>query len=135
MAEIHEQLRNDCIVIGRLELCHVLLMNDANYPWCILVPDREDIREVYQLDKKDRLLLMEESAALGQSLMQIFTGDKLNVAALGNMVPQLHIHHIVRYRDDPAWPMPVWGRLAAKPYSSAAKNNMIEKIRAAHDIL
>lgn len=117
MAEIHRQLRQDCIVLGKLSLCHLLLMNDASYPWFILVPDREDITEIYQLAKVDQQRLLTESSQLGQFLVEQFRADKLNIAALGNMVPQLHIHHIVRYETDATWPKPVWGQQTALPYT------------------
>lgn len=118
MFEIHPQLVKDCITVTRLELSHVLLMNDASYPWFILVPERENIREIYELDEADQQLLTRESVKLGQFLMQHFHGDKLNVAALGNLVPQLHIHHIVRFETDASWPAPVWGQHPPQPYDS-----------------
>ena len=119
MAAIHSQLLNDCQVLGRFSLCHLLLVLDANYPWFILVPDRNSIKEIYQLSKDEQMQLMNESSLLGERLMQVFKGDKLNLAALGNQVPQLHVHHIVRYKTDPAWPAPVWGKLASRPYSES----------------
>lgn len=126
MAEIHPQLADDCIALGRFPLCHLLLMNDSRYPWFILVPEREGIREIYQLDDDDRAQLLRESCALSEFLMQSFAGDKFNLAALGNQVPQLHLHHIVRFESDPAWPGPVWGRHPPIPYSVDA----IDDIRA-----
>lgn len=126
MAAIHPQLQNDCIYLGRFDLCHLLLANDSHYPWYILVPDREDVCEIYQLEVTDRRLLQDESCAFSEWLMREFKGEKLNVAALGNQVPQLHLHHIVRYASDPAWPWPVWGKHPALPYSGAA----LEEIRA-----
>ncbi|MCG6891275.1 MAG: HIT domain-containing protein [Gammaproteobacteria bacterium] len=125
MAEIHPQLAEDCIVLGRLPLCHLLLMNDCNYPWFILVPARADISEIYQLEITDRRQLLSESCRLSEFLMEAYAGDKLNVAALGNQVPQLHLHHIVRFRSDAAWPTPVWGKHAPRPYGAEA----IEEIR------
>ncbi len=116
MSDLHPQLATDCIVLRKLRLCHLLLMNDASYPWFILVPDRDDITEIYQLSNEDQLLLQQESTRLGAFLMKHFKGDKLNIAALGNIVPQLHIHHIVRYERDIAWPKPVWGLHLAVPY-------------------
>ena len=118
MAEIHSQLAADCIVLGRFPLCRLLLMNDSHYPWFILVPDREGIREIYQLADADRAQLLRESCALSEFLMQSFAGDKLNLAALGNQVPQLHLHHIVRFESDPAWPGPVWGRHPPAAYTA-----------------
>ncbi|MEN8205911.1 MAG: HIT family protein [Pseudomonadota bacterium] len=117
MAAIHSQLTNDCLLLGKFTLCHLLLMRDANYPWCILVPDREGIAEIYQLNDMDQQQLLRESSLLSLAMEAAFSPDKLNIAALGNVVPQLHIHHIVRYRTDAAWPAPVWGRVAVMPYS------------------
>lgn len=91
-------------------------MKDANYPWCILVPDRADVTEIHQLSAGDQLQLMRESVRLSEAMTQVFRPDKLNIAALGNVVPQLHVHHIARYRHDPAWPVPVWGRVPAAEY-------------------
>jgi len=116
MAELHPQLAKDCIEIGRFPLCRVLLMNDANYPWFILVPDREGAREIYQLTGADQQQWLRESAELSRAIVELFQPDKLNIGALGNMVPQLHIHYIARYQDDPAWPRPVWGQVPAKAY-------------------
>ncbi|MBT8434325.1 MAG: HIT domain-containing protein [Gammaproteobacteria bacterium] len=131
MAAIHSQLSADCIVLGRFSLCHLLLMNDSSYPWFILVPDREDIREIYQLDTADREQLLHESCRLSEFLMSAFEGEKLNVAALGNQVPQLHLHHIVRYTRDPAWPTPVWGRFPARPYNDQALSEIRLKFNSA----
>jgi len=117
MFEIHPQLARDCIEMRKLELSHLLLMNDASYPWFILVPARQDIREIYQLNESDQQLLNSESVALGRFIMQHFRGDKLNVAALGNVVSQLHVHHIVRYESDRSWPKPVWGLHPPQPYN------------------
>ena len=117
MAAIHPQLVKDCLLLGRFTLSHLLLMRDANYPWCILVPDREGIAEIYQLSETDQQQLLRESSQLSLAMAAAFSPDKLNVAALGNVGPQLHIHHIARYKTDVAWPAPVWGRVAVKPYS------------------
>lgn len=115
---LHERLEADTISLGRTGLCEIRLMNDSAWPWVLLVPRRPDVREIYELDQDDQWQLLQESSALGQGMMSAFGGDKLNVAALGNMVPQLHIHHIVRVVDDPTWPLPVWGRQPAAPYSA-----------------
>lgn len=130
MADLHPQLAGDCLVVGRFPLCRLLLMRDANYPWFILVPDREGISEIHQLNDADRQQLLHESCLLAAALEQAFSADKLNIAALGNVVPQLHIHHIVRYHDDPAWPAPVWGRVPAQVYSDAALAGVVEKLRS-----
>jgi len=116
MATIHPQLMQDCQLLGKFTLCHLLLMRDANYPWCILVPDRDDISEIHQLGETDQQQLLHESSLLSVAMESAFSPDKLNIAALGNVVPQLHLHHIARYRTDAAWPAPVWGRVPAKPY-------------------
>jgi diadenosine tetraphosphate (Ap4A) HIT family hydrolase len=131
MAEIHPQLAADCILLGRFPLCHLLLMNDSNYPWFILVPDREGIREIYQLEKDDRAQLLSESCALSEFLMQSFDGDKFNLAALGNQVPQLHLHHIVRFESDPAWPGPIWGRHPPVAYSKKALDGIRARLAIA----
>jgi len=125
MQNIHPQLADDCILLGHLPLCRLLLMNDSQYPWFILVPDRIDVREIFQLDEGDRYQLMKESCQLSEFLIDAYAGDKLNVAALGNQVPQLHLHHIVRYTSDAAWPAPIWGRSPPHAYSSSA----IDEIR------
>jgi len=103
-------------------------MNDANYPWFIMVPDRKDIKEIFQLQKRDQQALQEESSLLSEVLAEEFSADKLNIAALGNIVSQLHIHHIVRYKNDPAWPAPVWGRIPASAYSAQAVKDIKEKM-------
>jgi diadenosine tetraphosphate (Ap4A) HIT family hydrolase len=129
MAELHPQLMQDCLLIGRFPLCRLLLMQDANYPWFILVPDREAVTEIHQLDVDDRQQLMRESCALAAVLAERFNADKLNIAALGNVVPQLHVHHVVRFRDDPAWPAPVWGCVPPRPYTAAALAAVLAKLR------
>ncbi|MDT8281622.1 MAG: HIT domain-containing protein [Gammaproteobacteria bacterium] len=88
----------------------MILINDANYPWFILVPGREDITEIHQLDESDQIQLLAESMYLSRCLQQVFQADKLNIAALGNIVPQLHIHHIAHFKTDICWPSPVWGQ-------------------------
>jgi len=126
---LHPQLLNDCELVAKLPLCHVLLMRDANYPWFILVPDRDNISEIYQLAPQDQQQLLQESSYLAKSLVQAFAADKINIAALGNMVPQLHVHHIVRYHRDPAWPAPVWGKLPAKPYSEEQIIEVVHRLK------
>ena len=106
-------------------------MQDANYPWFILVPDREAITEVHQLDEADQQQLMRESVLLSRALETAFAPDKLNIAALGNIVPQCHIHHIVRYRTDVAWPAPVWGRVPAKEYSEDTRVHVVDAVKQA----
>jgi diadenosine tetraphosphate (Ap4A) HIT family hydrolase len=131
LAALHPQLENDCLILGKLELCHVLLMRDANYPWCILVPDREDITEIHHLSETEQLQLTRESVRLSQVLESIFSPDKLNIASLGNVVPQCHVHHVVRYHTDVAWPAPVWGRVPAREYSAEALAEVAGAIKQA----
>ncbi len=118
MFRLDSQLAADTTVLGNFPLSRLLLSKDANYPWCILVPRCEDVTEIYHLTEKDQQQLLVESSHLAQILMGIFKGDKMNIAALGNVVAQLHLHHIVRYRDDIAWPGPVWGKGPVRPYPS-----------------
>lgn len=127
--ELHPQLAKDTFVLGDFGLCRLLLMNDAQYPWCILVPRRAGIREIHDLNDADRRQLWDESALLSRALMDLFKGDKLNVAALGNVVPQLHVHHIVRFKSDPAWPAPVWGRHPARPYAESESAERVKILR------
>ncbi|NMM39977.1 HIT domain-containing protein [Pseudoalteromonas arctica] len=111
------ELARDCIELADWPLCKVLLMNDSQYPWFILVPRKANLKEIIDLSESEQVLLMQESAKLSRLLKKVLNPDKLNVAALGNMVPQLHIHHIARYKTDVAWPAPVWGKYPAVPYS------------------
>ena len=129
--DLHPTLARDCHGLGDWPLCRVLLMDDANYPWFILVPRRPGLREIYELGDADRLQLWEESAQLSRAAMAAFSGYKLNVAALGNVVPQLHVHHVVRQQSDPAWPSPVWGHGPVRTYEPAARAGRVAALRAA----
>jgi len=131
MFELYPVLENDSVLIGRFGLCQIRLINDSNYPWVLLVPEREGITEIHQLSIEDRSLLAEESAFLSAILADLFEADKMNIATIGNMVPQLHVHHIVRYKTDPAWPAPIWGKLPMKSYSDEALEATADKIAAA----
>jgi diadenosine tetraphosphate (Ap4A) HIT family hydrolase len=130
MFQLHPQLARDCRSLGRLGLCRLLLMDDANYPWFILVPEREAVTEIHALDDADRARLWDESALLSRALVKGFAPHKLNIAALGNVVPQLHVHHIVRYQHDAAWPAPVWGRHPARPYYGAEAEKLAALMRS-----
>lgn len=127
--ELHPRLATDTVVVGDLPLCRLLLMNDAQYPWTILVPRREGLREIYELGAVDQSQFWRESEQLSKALMAAFRGDKLNVAALGNMVSQLHIHHIVRFASDPAWPAPVWGKHPPRAYDAATLNQRVSLLK------
>ncbi len=131
MFKLHPQLQQDCEQLGRFELCHVLLMRDAHYPWCILVPARADIAEIYQLESADQQQLLRESSHLAETMATLFKADKMNIAALGNVVPQLHIHHIARHHDDVSWPAPVWGKVAARAYTPEGLARTVTRLRAA----
>ncbi|MDT8440928.1 MAG: HIT domain-containing protein [Desulfuromonadales bacterium] len=130
MFTLDPQLARDTLPVGDLPLCRLLLMNDTTYPWFILVPRRADIREIYQLDLVDQQQLLTESSRLARLLVERFAADKLNIATLGNLVPQLHLHHLVRYRTDPAWPKPVWGLLPPRPYSGEAAADLCRQVAA-----
>lgn len=129
--QLHPRLEQDCIEIGRLELSRLLLMNDRQYPWCLLVPERENILEIYELSQQDQQQLLTESSLLTSKMAEIYRADKMNIAAIGNMVPQLHVHHIVRYRTDKAWPAPVWGHSNALPYDKNQIKDQVAKLREA----
>jgi diadenosine tetraphosphate (Ap4A) HIT family hydrolase len=125
MFKLHSQLEADSITVGDFPLSQLLLINDSNYPWFILVPRQPDISEIYQLSEQDQVQLARESAFLSKKISELFSADKINVAALGNIVPQLHIHHIVRFKSDISWPHPVWGKVPAKPYDNKELNEII----------
>jgi len=126
MFQLHPRLLQDSIAIGKFNLTELRLINDGQYPWFILVPMRSDISEIYQLSDIDQQLLQQESSLLTKILADLYKADKMNIAAIGNIVPQLHIHHIVRYKTDIAWPAPVWGKFDAVPYTE----QQIEKIKS-----
>ncbi|MFB4368734.1 MULTISPECIES: HIT family protein [unclassified Pseudomonas] len=130
MFVLDSRLQQDTFVLGDLPLSRVLLSNDARYPWFILVPRREDVSEVFQLSAEDQQALWAEAALLGEVLKDAFKADKINIATLGNVVSQLHMHVIVRYRTDDAWPAPVWGRHPAKPYDEAQVAVLRDKLRS-----
>jgi diadenosine tetraphosphate (Ap4A) HIT family hydrolase len=126
---LDSRLQQDTLLIGDFPLSRLLLSNDSNYPWFILVPRRADIVEVFELSAEDQLQLWRETSALSQLLKGAFNADKLNVAALGNVVSQLHMHVIVRHRDDIAWPAPVWGKHPAQPYTDSEFSSIKERLR------
>ena len=133
MFELAPELQRDCLWIGDFPLCRLLLLNDANYPWFVLVPRREAMTELCDLPVADQHQFMAESTFLCERLREWFSPDKLNVAALGNVVPQLHIHHVCRYRDDPAWPAPVWGKVQAVAYGDVELKSMLVLMRGLED--
>lgn len=129
--QLDSRLATDTHAVTALELCDVLLMNDAAYPWLILVPRRADKADMIDLVPADQILLAGELARASHVLRALFNPDKLNVAALGNMVRQLHVHVIARFTTDAAWPAPVWGRAPPQPYDEAAAAQLIDDLRTA----
>ena len=132
MFSLDSRLQQDTLVVGDFPLCRLLLMNDANYPWFILVPRREAVSELFQLDIADQQSLWQEATRLAEILKDAFSADKMNVATLGNVVSQLHMHVIVRRREDAAWPAPVWGRHPARAYSEEEIAGIRERLRLVH---
>ena len=131
MFDLDERLRTDTVLVGELALNSVLLARDATYPWVILVPRRSAITEIHQLKPADRVLLMQESCVLAEVMMALYQPDKLNIAALGNQVPQLHVHHVARFKTDPTWPRPVWGAAPSTKYKLGVLNHRLADLRAA----
>jgi len=129
--ELDPRIVRDSVAIGRLPLCLVRLHRDARYPWVMLVPERAEVREIHELGAEDRGALIEESSAVA-AVMQTMTGaQKMNVAALGNMVPQLHVHHVARFEGDDAWPGAIWGQHPALDYSDEALAERVDALRRA----
>ena len=127
--QLDARLAADSAPVAELELSSVRLMNDANYPWALLVPRRAGAVELIDLDAADQATLMMEIADLSRALKSVTRCDKLNVAALGNQVRQLHVHVIARFEGDPAWAGPVWGAARPKPYDAAARETLIADLR------
>lgn len=128
---LHARLADDTHPVASLALCELRLMDDANYPWLVLVPRVVDAVELLDLDAAQRHRLTDEIDVASRALRKLFAPHKLNVAALGNLVPQLHVHVIGRSEDDPAWPAPVWGRVAAQPYTPEQMVGRINALRGA----
>ncbi|GAA5646555.1 HIT family protein [Vibrio proteolyticus] len=127
--ELHPQLANDTTVIGHFPLCVALLHKDSAVPWVILVPKRAQLKELHHLPMQEQHQFLLESQAVSQALEAIFQPDKLNLGALGNMVPQLHIHHIARFKNDIAWPGPLWGNTQAEFRDEAEQQAMLIRIQ------
>ena len=124
------RLAADTFVVGETSLSQVLLMNDARYPWLILVPRRCGVTEPFELSEADQAQLWQDSMRLGEAMKAHFAADKLNIAALGNHVLQLHVHHIARFHADDAWPGSVWGVGNAVPYSDAALEALMNELHS-----
>ncbi|MFT7558878.1 MAG: diadenosine tetraphosphate (Ap4A) HIT family hydrolase [Flavobacteriales bacterium] len=130
MFELHPQLRADTITVGQFKLSLVLLHKDANYPWVILAPKRENIREVHHLSEEDQQQMIRESSHLSEVMTSIFAPTTMNVAALGNVVPQLHLHHVARFDTDAAWPKAIWGATEPVEYNRAELDKRLERLHA-----
>lgn len=128
---LHSQLAADTIPLCDLPFCRALLMNNAKFPWIILVPLQADAREITDISAEQRAVLMEEIAH-ASTVLQAFTGaEKMNIAALGNMVPQLHVHIVARFTNDPAWPNPVWNSgVLAEPYAPGVAASLTQELAA-----
>jgi diadenosine tetraphosphate (Ap4A) HIT family hydrolase len=131
MFSLNERLQADTRPVTDLGLCRVLLMNNRLWPWLILVPMREGAVEIHRLKEVDQLTLIQEIALASRVVERLFAPDKMNVGALGNMVPQLHIHVIGRMRGDPAWPGPVWGSGHAESYEPAEAAALVDRLAEA----
>lgn len=124
------RLAADTIPVGDLALCAVLLLDDARFPWLVLVPRRPDLAEITDLDGEDAALLVRELRLATRVMLDLAKPDKVNVGALGNVVAQLHWHVVGRFRSDPAWPGPVWGHGARRPYPPHAAAALVERAQA-----
>lgn len=129
MYHLHPTLAADTIYLGQLTLCDVLLMNNSHYLWLILVPQRENIKEVYELLENDQQLLLKESSQISEKLAFYSKAHKINIAAIGNQVEQLHIHIVARHQHDLAWPKPIWGNTIPKPYSLIEQKKLTVELR------
>jgi diadenosine tetraphosphate (Ap4A) HIT family hydrolase len=127
---LHPRLEADTAFIADWPLCRLLLMNDARYPWLILVPRRPDVVEMMDLETADRDLLLNEMTRAGEIVRGLPQVTKLNIGALGNLVPQFHVHMVGRHPGDPAWPGPVWGHSPAAPYEAQNQNRLIGLVRS-----
>ncbi|WOQ12615.1 HIT domain-containing protein [Aeromonas media] len=130
MFELHPRLQADTQILGDLPLCRVLLAKDSQYPWLILVPRVADLREIHHLAPAQQQQLMQESCAIAILMEHALNPDKINVAALGNLVPQLHLHHVARFSSDAAWPGPIWGAHPAIPYQAQDLRQQADNWRA-----
>ena len=131
MFTLDERLQKDTRVVGRFELSLLLLHRDSNYPWFILVPQREGVTEIHHLAPLEQQLLLTESTLVAEALASLFSPDKLNIAMLGNIVAQLHIHHVARFTSDVSWPRPIWGAAPAGKYENSALEQRLEGMRNA----
>jgi len=129
MFKLDKKLQEDSFYLGDLDLSMVLLMNDSNYPWLILVPKKPNLKDIIDLDFNDQIILLKEINFLAKILQQEFPCDKLNIANLGNVVSQLHIHVIARNTQDKTFPKPVWGNAPAVPYCGSSLTKILENLQ------
>lgn len=131
MFTLHPRLAGDTVLVLSGVLSQVRLMRNRVWPWLVLVPARPDVLEIHELAAEDRQRLMDEIAAVSEVMTRLYRPDKLNVAAIDNLVPQLHVHVVARWRDDPAWPNPVWGSGIAAPYAESELAAQVLRLRDA----
>lgn len=127
------RLIEDTHPVTELPLCQLRLMDDTRYPWLVLIPRRTGAVEVFDMSEDDQQQLWREAGLLGRALKETLGGDKLNIATLGNMVPQLHLHLVLRREGDAAWPGPVWGQGQAEPYDLDGLAAMRDRLLAIVD--
>ncbi len=125
---LHPRLAADTVFVADWALSRVVAMNDARYPWLILIPRRDGATELFDLSAEDRRTLIEEIARASDGLKTLTAAAKINVGALGNLVPQLHVHIVARSPDDAAWPGPVWGQGAARPCEPGALDAFVRQL-------
>jgi diadenosine tetraphosphate (Ap4A) HIT family hydrolase len=129
--QLHPQLANDCIEVLDWPLCKLLLMNNDQVPWLILVPRVDGVEELHELDSKQQFQLLQEIELASSYLQYVYKPHKLNVAAIGNKVRQLHVHVVARQEGDACWPEPVWGNLQPQPYADDELDSLVKQLRAA----
>ncbi|BAX52457.1 HIT domain-containing protein [Photobacterium damselae] len=127
---LHERLAADTSVLGDFPLSRVLLAKEALGPWIILVPKKDNLREIHHLSEQEQIQLIKESCLIAQLLETDYKAEKINVGALGNLVPQLHLHHIARFSDDIAWPGPIWGNTKGIQRSEAVQQALVEELQS-----
>ncbi len=132
--KLDQRLANDSICVGQLKLCQIRLLNDSRWPWLVLVPLIDDLSEVFDLDPVSQALLASETAFVSTILKNLTRAEKINTAALGNIVRQLHIHVIARNPGDQNWPGPVWGFGKSTPYDGDTAKNLISQLQSALNV-
>jgi diadenosine tetraphosphate (Ap4A) HIT family hydrolase len=129
--QLHPRLAADTLALYSLDLCEVRLLNDSRFPWLVLIPRRAGMGEVHQLLEAEQTQLIFESSLVSQALLETARADKINIGALGNLVPQLHWHVVARYKTDACWPGPVWGCGKPVPYGEEDLQTLLTKLRDA----